>query len=474
MTRRLAVLTAILLIGAALRVRGLDTMLGMAHYDESYYGIDALSLVAQPRLTPFFPANFGRESLWMYILAPSLAIFGGGSFGLRLVAIFTGVLTLAATYRLARELIGRRGAIWAAAALAVLFWHVLASHEAFRALLFPLVGALAFAYLWGAHRTNRPRLWMAAGVFLGLLAYTYFAARVWIALAGVMLLWWWLRGQRRGVISAAVIAGVIGLPLLIYILTNPAAADQRIDQVAITGIDQLVNNIGAWLRVWVDQGATDVVYNLPGRPLLDLPLALLFVAGIGALIVRRDRSSWLILLAGASVAPALLTTDPLKWLRAIGLNVPLAIGLGLGALAIERGIKWIARRGGFQTRPVHSARNSCDSLAGRGRQYGARLRPLGDQPRFVRADGAAYLRRDRLDRRSRAGRSGLFLAVLARSPGAAAARVAAGRSPGWRVRRDQLFSAYVRRIGGLFRPDHVRSRLQGSAGAVGDRAAALH
>ena len=52
------------------------------------------------------------------------------------------------------------------------------------------------------------------------------------------------------------------------------------------------------------QGASDVVYNLPGRPLLDLPLGLLFVAGIVALIVRRDRSVWLILLAGASVATA--------------------------------------------------------------------------------------------------------------------------------------------------------------------------
>ncbi len=129
--RRLALLTAILLIGAALRLNGLHAMLGMVHYDEAYYGDDALSLIAEPRLTPFFPDNFGRESLWMYILAPSLAVFGAGAFALRVVAIFTGVLTLAAVYRLARELIGRRAALWSMAALAVLFWHVLASHEAF-------------------------------------------------------------------------------------------------------------------------------------------------------------------------------------------------------------------------------------------------------------------------------------------------------------------------------------------------------
>src|SRR5215207_10637560 len=148
-------LVVVLLIGFALRLRGLGAMTGMVHYDEAYYGVDALSLLAQPRLTPFFPDNFGRESLWMYLLAPSLAVFGAGSFGLRIVAIFIGTLTLAAVYRLARELLGRRAALPAMAGLAVLFWHMLASHEAFRALLFPLIGALAFAFLWNAYRTDQ-------------------------------------------------------------------------------------------------------------------------------------------------------------------------------------------------------------------------------------------------------------------------------------------------------------------------------
>jgi 4-amino-4-deoxy-L-arabinose transferase-like glycosyltransferase len=336
--RHLAIVTAILLLGAALRLHGLGAMLGMTHYDEAYYGVDALSLIAQPRFTPFFPDNFGRESLWMYLLSPSLAVFGGGSFGLRIVAVFTGVLTLAAVYRLARELIGERGALWATAALAVLFWHVLASHEAFRALLFPLVGALAFAFLWQARRTDRLVFWMIGGVLLGLLAYTYLAARLWLALAGVTLLWWFVRGRRRGTVVAAVIAGMISLPLLAYLLTNPAAAGQRVEQVAVGDVPTLLNNVVAWLGLWLIEGTQDVVYNLPGRPLLDVPMALLFIAGLVTVvtIVRRERAIWLVALIGVSIAPALLTTEPLKWLRAIGLNVPLAVVLGAGALGLER------------------------------------------------------------------------------------------------------------------------------------------
>lgn len=356
MKRRLAVLTAILLLGTALRLRGLGAMNSMAHYDEAYYAVDALSLLKEPRLTPFFPDNFGRESLWMYLLAPSLAVFGAGSFGMRIVAVFTGVLTLAAVYRLARELVGTRGAVWSMAALAALFWHVLASHEAFRALLFPLVGALAFAFLWQAHRTQRLCLWVVGGILFGLLFYTYLAARLWLVLGALTLAVWFLCGQRRGTLVAGLIAGAIGLPLLIYLATQPVTADQRLEQVAISDMGVLVNNIAAWLRVPFIEGPQDVIYNLPGRPLLDVPLALLLVAGVAALFrmrraIQRDCAVWLIGLVGASLVPALLTTEPLRWLRAIGLVVPLAILLGAGAEIVERALgEIVARRGDLSGR----------------------------------------------------------------------------------------------------------------------------
>ena len=64
----LILITAALLFGAAFRATGIDQMSEMVHYDEAYYAVDALSLIEQPRLTPFFPDNFGRESLWMYWL----------------------------------------------------------------------------------------------------------------------------------------------------------------------------------------------------------------------------------------------------------------------------------------------------------------------------------------------------------------------------------------------------------------------
>ncbi len=364
----LILITAALLFGAAFRATGIDQMSDMVHYDEAYYAVDALSLIEQPRLAPFFPDNFGRESLWMYWLMPALATFGADAFALRVTAFFTSMLTLAAVGLLARVLLGRRSAVGTVAALAVLFWHVLFSHLAFRALLYPLMGALAFACLWTAWRTNRLKHWIMTGGAFGLLSYTYFAARGWIALALLLLLIGVIVDRRRwrGSLMAAILSGAISAPLVLYLLTNPASG-QRVDQVAISTVSELISNLGVWLNVWIGHGTDDPMYNLSGRPIFDAPLALVGVVGIVAMAIRpltpdpsptqagRGEKTvsvvgrvvarpygvvlFVMVLAGVSVAPAVLTTEPLKWLRAIGLIVPLALVLGAGLAAIEQALR---------------------------------------------------------------------------------------------------------------------------------------
>ncbi|MBK8022134.1 MAG: glycosyltransferase family 39 protein [Chloroflexi bacterium] len=346
---RWVLLSLILLAAFALRARGLITLIDAAHYDEAYYAVDALSLIDEPRFQPFFDGNFGREGLWMAMLTPALALFGPGAFAIRLTALFTGVLTVAAVARLGREAIGPRGAVYTAAGLSVLYWHVQLSHLGFRALTLPLIGALAFAFLLRAmKRSNGASVkdrslgdWLIAGIWLGLLAYTYTAARAWLALAGVLLSVMFLRGRRRASAVAALTAGLVAAPLLLYLLTNPAAASQRIDQVALSGIEQVFANIAAWAPVWFSAGPTDIIYNLPGRPLLDPALALLLVGGVLAALMGPSRAdAWrrnagvlglCLLLVGSALAPALLTTEPLRWLRAIGLVVPVALLIGLAA-----------------------------------------------------------------------------------------------------------------------------------------------
>lgn len=125
-------LLAVFLCGASLRWASLGPLSQMLHYDEAWYGADALSLIVHPRLTLFCANNLGRESGWMYWLIPFILAFGASIFALRLAVTCTALLTLAATARLGRELCGPDGGFWGAAALAVFYGHVHISQQALR------------------------------------------------------------------------------------------------------------------------------------------------------------------------------------------------------------------------------------------------------------------------------------------------------------------------------------------------------
>jgi 4-amino-4-deoxy-L-arabinose transferase-like glycosyltransferase len=338
---QLTIAVIILLVGSALRLQGLYTLTTSLNYDEAYYALDAASLLEHPRLTPFFPDNYGRESAWMYGLAPFLAVFGYSAFGLRLAAAFTGILTLAAVYRLGAELFRSRwAASWSMAGLAVLYWHVHFSHLVWRALLFPLVGTLVFALLWRARRINRTMHWITAGLLLALLAYTYFAARVWLVMAAGMLIYSFVTEptRRRGVVIAAITACIGILPLIIYTLTNSDIANQRIDDVAVSSVGDVLANLPVWLRLWFIEGANQRNFNLPGRAVLDIPL--LVLTGIGLVAVffavrEKLQGLWIVLLALGSSAIALITVAPENMIRMIGTVIPLALLIGAGAWGIQ-------------------------------------------------------------------------------------------------------------------------------------------
>lgn len=324
-------LIAALLVAWALRLHHSATLADTILYDEAAYALDALSLIEQPRLTAYFPANFGRESLWMYALAPLLAIVTD-PFALRLAAAFTGVLTVAAVYRLGAGLLGRAGGMWAAWALAVLYWSVHLNHVGFRANLLPLVGALALAAI--LHSVKDGRRWWLAGIFTGLLLWTYTAGQLWFVLLAAGLLLYGFR--RRGAWLALVIAVIVALPPALSIFASGAV---RAGDVAVTDAAAVLDNALLWLRAPLMQGDLYPVHNLPGRPVWDVPFFILSAAGIVGLIrYSKPRAAALIVpvVVTVSLVPSLLSVDAPHMLRAIGAVVPLTLLAGAGALWLSR------------------------------------------------------------------------------------------------------------------------------------------
>ena len=135
-------MVAALLVATALRLCAFGQVPPGLYHDEAYHGLDVVD-VLQGRLSFYFPANNGREPLFIYIIALAVGLLGRSPFALRMAAFFAGLLTVAATAAMGRVLFSRRVGLLAAAVLAVTLWHVHLSRVGFRAVLLPLFTALA-------------------------------------------------------------------------------------------------------------------------------------------------------------------------------------------------------------------------------------------------------------------------------------------------------------------------------------------
>ncbi len=336
----LFLLVGILLIGALMRFYQLPAMTDMLAPDEAGYGLDALSLLQNPRLTPFFPANYGREGGWMYWLAGWFTLLGTTSSTMRIASAMIGLLTVAGTYRLARELLGKQQALWVACVIAIFYWHVHFSHLAFRAITFPLMGTLTFAFLWKAFGSHQRKFWLIAGLFLGMTLYTYFSARIWMVYAGLTLVGFYLYDRRlwRNIVWCALVAGVVCIPMFAYWVAYPDLAFQRFSGVTIGGIDEFITNIGEWLRMWTIEGDWFEHHNVPYRPVLDTPMTILAVIGAGGLLIhtwRKGAFVWTVGLLGIS-AVGILTTHANSLIRNIGVVIPASLIIGYGAWTLQR------------------------------------------------------------------------------------------------------------------------------------------
>ncbi len=312
----LAALLTILLVAGGLRLYRLpERPLGL-HYDEAANGILA-GEIARGMKRPIFIASYtGKEVLFFYWTALWMKLLGVTLLALRLGAASIGVATVAVTVWAIYELLHDHSdapwiALTAAACLAVSFWHLVLSRYGFRAVTQPLLQALTVAALWRGLRLRSPSPapvaqkgaigslpWLfLAGLFCGLTAYTYLAARAFplpLAAALVTLIVADRDRWRERLAQSAIFVGTAALvlaPLAHYWLTHPGSFTTRAKQVAAQNWAEVQRGLLACLKMFFLQGQGDpyIRFNLPGRPLLGPVVAALFILGLGAGIWRLVR-----------------------------------------------------------------------------------------------------------------------------------------------------------------------------------------
>ena len=113
---------AVLSVAAFLRLYDLATIPGGLLTDEAFNGLDALRIIDGDRPI-FLVENNGREPLFIYLQAISIAFLGQSALSLRVVSAILGIMTVVVSYFLAKRMFGNRVALLATGWLALSLWH---------------------------------------------------------------------------------------------------------------------------------------------------------------------------------------------------------------------------------------------------------------------------------------------------------------------------------------------------------------
>ncbi|MDI6778197.1 MAG: glycosyltransferase family 39 protein [Patescibacteria group bacterium] len=361
--------------------------------DEAVNGTDAINANETGHYQLFYPNNYGREGLFMNLIALGFKIFGVSVITLKMWSVFFGVLTVAGMMLLARELFGTyRAGLVAGFLYATSFWAINFNRISFRANMLPFVLVFTFYFLFKGLREkiypapisiNRkdarknsiffPGLknwcgeyidFILAGVFFGLGMHGYIAFRVAPAILVALFIAFliskkrFLREYWKPIMVFFFSAFLVALPMLLTFYFHPEYFETRSESVSV--LSPKVNQGHLARALWESATKTFGMFNFtgdqnwrhnfPSQPELQSWTGVFFLIGIAVLLyyfffrlyqrIRQGKRSddfvisvlllsWLF----AMLLPGLLTYEGLPHaLRTIG---ALPVAILIAAFAVE-------------------------------------------------------------------------------------------------------------------------------------------
>ncbi len=349
-------LIASVIVGAVLRVVWLNNAPPALHFDEAVYGLMA-RMIGPGYLPVFFHTYTGREPLYMYCMAGVFRLLGSSAMTLRLTSALIGIATIPLLFLLCRELFSTRVGLLAAAVMAVNYWHLSMSRNGYPNILIPPIECLAMTFLWRGYRNRHWAEAALGGAFVGLVLYTYLAARLFPVTLVLFFLYVLLVDTRRFIsrfvllLVAAAVALIVFAPLGYHFYRNPADFYERASQVLVfeTTTDPLQaarlmgRNLGQNLQGLFWRGDPRWLFNLPGKPALPPTLAAFALIGL-VTVARHWREPqygllpiWLL---GMGL-PAVLTYDAMPQSQRISGIIPALFALV--ALGLDRTLVLLQR-----------------------------------------------------------------------------------------------------------------------------------
>ena len=354
------VLVLILLLAAFLRLYRLDSVPPGLTHDEADTGYFVASVYHGAPSLVKAPYGYANEPFTMYSGALLMALLGPTDLALRVHSAFFGVLMILLGYLWARIAFNAPTAIGAAALTAVSFWPIATSRFALNPQPAPALFAGAMWFLWLALFDDRPprSRWWAWLLFALLLAGSLWAYEVARATTAAIIAFGILialtdraRAQQRGGWFMAALA--MGLVLAAPHLLD-ADAWRRSATLATTLSDLKTGDLRPLLttsieavRTFTFQGDPFITYNVPGRPIFDPLVGILFYGGILLCLWhwRRPAYAFTLLWISTGILPSMIVGAWNSTLHSMGMQSVVFIPPALFAVEASR---WLGRRYGLR------------------------------------------------------------------------------------------------------------------------------
>jgi len=369
----IAAVAGILALALLLRVVRLEQVPPGMQHDEVFDARFATTILDGARPV-FIDENTGVPPLFSYLVAGAFALLGRSLITLRLTSVAVGMLGLAVSYLLLRELLGRTIALLALAGLAVSFWHVFDSRVGIEPILVPLLAGLSFYLFWQAMRRGSLVWYGLAGLSMGLAQYGHrtgvlipLTVAAFVAYLGVQRLFPSPLGRGEtglapgpfpkgrgvggeGIALMFLLTLLVSAPLIIHLATGPADSMLRVRQLSgdlnalFDGHPQAVlQDVVGVLGMFGLRGDPEWRYNVAGRPIFDPLTGLLFWAGVIVCLARwrRPANVFMLLWLSINLAAAAVTSPSPASTRALGSIAPI---YAMPAVALVAGWERAGRR----------------------------------------------------------------------------------------------------------------------------------
>ncbi len=321
--------------------------------DEGSIGQEAIRIL-NGEVSNMFRSGWSSEaSLSFLVWAVSVRIFGDSIFGIRILAVIFGTLTIPTSYLMARAMFNKPIALLTATALAVMALHIHFSRQVLNNVEAPLFAALSFGIIYRAVQTRKLYWFAAGGIVAGLSVYSYAGSRLVLLLAGAWLLIQFVFDKKRWqewhkYALFVVCATLVVLPIAYYFAMHLDIGFSRMNQmgafqtgwvereVEATGepIPLIVfRNMVRTLLMFVSIPAIHGFYNSP-QPLFDGMWAFLLAIGLALSMfaVRQGRhlllQMWfwsVVFFGGALIIPPPAAERMVILLPAVAVFVALAL-----------------------------------------------------------------------------------------------------------------------------------------------------